>query len=96
MDKVEIEINPLLDWEEQKNTKILEFLIKKEGIWIFHKYDKDPFPSTPHGHNKETGEKLDVYTGIKYDKHGNISGKLGRKKLIEIQDKLRSAEFNLK
>lgn len=91
-DEIEIEIN-IIDWEEQKDTEILEYIIKVAGIWKFHKYDKDSCPSKPHGHNLDTGEKLDVYTGIRYDKNGNLNGKLGEKKLAEIQNKLKDKGF---
>lgn len=90
-----IEIDDLL-WKNPNDGKfeILEFLIKRKGIWEFHKYDKDPFPSKPHGHNKETKEKLDVYTGKKYDYlTKKCTGVLHERMLIEIQNRLKEQGF---
>lgn len=50
--------------------------------------DPDPFPSIPHGHNNETGDKLDVYDGVVYNKDGNPIKRLNSKKLEEMQKKL--------
>jgi len=85
-----IEIDDLFWQTPEGKYKILEFLIKKKGIWVFHSNDKDPFPSSPHGHNRETGEKLDVFTGKKYDPiTKKCTGKLSQKILNEIQEKLK-------
>lgn len=90
LDELIIEIDETL-WERPEGGyKILEFIIKRGGIWIFHKFDKDPFPSKPHGHNKETGEKLDVYTGLKYGPHDRkCTGKLHPAALLDVQKRLR-------
>jgi hypothetical protein len=38
--------------------------------WTFHKFDRDPFPSVPHGHqHKLKHPKCDPYTGRVYDGH---------------------------
>lgn len=37
-------------------------------IWSFHLSDADPFPSNPHGDGVDQARKLDVFTGIIYDK----------------------------
>lgn len=94
MADIEIEI-PLIDLDGLKNIRLKEVFIKAGGeIWVFHKYDKDPSPSTPHGHNKETGEKLDVYTGERINPiTGQIQGKLKDKILEKIQDDLRKKGF---
>ena len=65
-------------------------IIKYKGIWEIHKNDKDPFPSNPHAHNKETGEKLNLSTGeIHNIKTRQIVGKLNTKELNEIRKKSR-------
>jgi hypothetical protein len=95
-DEIRIEIHDLIDWEIPKNSRMIELLIKKSGIWKFNKYDKDSFPSTPHGHNVETGEKLDVYTGIAYDPTTKqLKRKLAKRKLKEIQQILKINGFAL-
>ena len=67
-DKLEIEISDLF-WKNPTTGyfELIEFIVKKKGIWEFHKYDQDPLPSKPHGHNRETGEKLNIYNGRRYD-----------------------------
>ncbi len=67
--------------------------IKSHGrIWDFHKNDKDPFPSRPHGHNGR--EKLDIDRGIIYDA---ITKKpveiISKKELSEIREKLKKSKF---
>ncbi len=94
-EKLVIKIDDLL-WRNPNDKKfeILEFLIKRKGIWEFHKYDKDSFPSKPHGHNKETGEKLNVYNGRKYNPiTKKCTGILHEKTLIDIQNKLKEKGF---
>lgn len=76
------------------NKLSVKEIIKTSGdIWIFHKFDKDPFPSTPHGHNKETRERLDIYTGYIYDHNKNIVRKLNKKYLFYIQNRLKEKKF---
>lgn len=65
-----------------------------QGIWQFHKYDKDFWPSKPHGHNKESPETLDVYTGTIYDPRSRKPvGTLRRKYLKQIQAELKTKGF---
>jgi len=41
--------------------------VKHQGqIWVIHKYDEDPFPSSPHAHNIDNGIKLDLSNGKCY------------------------------
>jgi len=64
-----------------------EVRVKNDGqIWDIHKYDDDPHPSNPHAHNKESGLKLDLSTGILYFKRDPQPG-IGKKKLLEIREK---------
>lgn len=72
-----------------------EIQIKRNGIWIYHMYDKDDnFPSDFHAHNKELPEVLDIYTGNIYDKRTKkIVRKLSDKKLNYIRNQI---EVNLR
>ncbi len=69
----------------------------KEGnvIWCFHKYDKDPFPCTPHGHDYESNTKLNPYTGEIFDKSKQIVRHLKKKQILYIQEHLIKAGFVL-
>jgi hypothetical protein len=88
-ESIEIEIEDLLSWELIGERRFMEMLIKRKGVWKFNKYDKDPFPSLPHGHNQETGEKLNPYNGISYNSITHLPvRKLRFKDLIIIQMKL--------
>ncbi len=97
-DIVKIELFEPFDYTQLDGTiRIKEFLIKIGDIWEFHKYEKDTFPSLPHGHNKEKAEKLDVYTGIIYDiRTRNPIRKVSPKKLLQIQNTLIKKGFTLK
>ncbi|MEP3480339.1 MAG: hypothetical protein ABJZ55_13900, partial [Fuerstiella sp.] len=55
-----------------------------------HANDPDPFPSTFHAHDLETGEKIDLETGLIYppgSKHS--SGSLSKKDLATAEEKLK-------
>ena len=94
-EKLDIEINDFL-WRTPSSNRIeiFEFLVKRKGIWEFHKYDKDQFPSKPHGHNKETGEKLNIYNGRKYHPiTKRCTGILPERVLIDIQNTLKEKGF---
>lgn len=54
-------------------------------IWEFHKYDADPWPSSPHGHNRETREKLDLAGGWIYDRNRNRRRRCTKKALAELR-----------
>lgn len=71
-----------LDEEEIKN---------KGEIWVIHKNDKDPLPSNPHAHNKETGYKLHLGNGDLYtSKNKPLDRKISKKHLIDIRDKVKN------
>src|SRR3989344_7278462 len=62
--------------------------VKHQGVWVIHKYDKDTFPSNPHAHNEETGEKLNLFTGeIHHPVTRQIVGKMSDKDLKEFWNK---------
>lgn len=52
--------------------------------WIFHQYDKDDFPSVPHGHNDNNTLKLDANNGIIYNKNRQQVGKISKKELERL------------
>lgn len=63
-------------------------LVKVKGeVWKVHKNDPDPFPSSPHAHNYDTGEKLHLGTGDIY-KGKSITRKLKEKQLKFLQEQL--------
>jgi len=60
---------------------------KHQGIvWVIHRYDADPFPSTPHAHNMELNHKLDLSTGRCYEKRQYIYS-FSKKDLLEIRQR---------
>lgn len=59
--------------------------VKHRGdIWVIHKYDQDPFPSSPHAHNIDNGIKLDLSDGKCYRVRKHVYT-LNRKDLLEIR-----------
>jgi hypothetical protein len=54
-------------------------------VWEFHKYDADPWPSRPHGHNRETREKLDLAGGWIYDRNRNPHRRCTKKALADLR-----------
>jgi hypothetical protein len=70
----------LTDKNQSKDR--FDYISKTKGIysnWEFHKGDRDPNPSIPHGHSigvrKYHKYKLDPYRGRIYDKNGNYNTK---------------------
>ncbi len=60
--------------------------VKTSGrIWRFNLNDKDTFPSTPHGHDKENGDKVNVFTGEIYNKDRELVSKLSQKQLMRLK-----------
>lgn len=68
-----------------------EQTIKNKGeIWVIHKYDKDPFPSNPHAHNEQTGQKVDLSNGDLYDGKNNYQGiNISKKDLLLLRGKVK-------
>lgn len=65
--------------------------LPKNGKWVFHQYDADPFPSVPHGHkNDERAIKLHAYQGWIYKGTKQID-RLSRRSIINLwnDDKFR-------
>ncbi len=58
-------------------------------IWVCHRYDPDPFPSKPHAHNQQTGEKLHLGTGDTYDPRSRKpKRKLRVDELVQIRNQI--------
>jgi len=68
----------------------LQLIVKASGdVWVIHRYDPDPFPSRPHAHNRQTGEKLDLGTGDIFDpRTRSYKGRLNDSALRQIRDEL--------
>lgn len=71
-------------------TRLLNEQTVKVGgeIWRIHKNDADPFPSTPHAHNLETGIVLHLGTGELFDKKRKFLRNIGCKSLLEVRRRL--------
>ena len=95
--QIYLEIEIFASSWEWREAQVIEYIVKQGGeIWEFHKNDRDHLPSKPHGHNKENGNKLNIYTGEMHHRFTNmIIGKLGKKELGRIQSRLRDAGFDL-
>lgn len=66
----------------------------KSEVWMIHKNDADPFPSTPHAHNYESGVSLHLGTGEFFNKRQS-KGFLDCKKLIRIRDSIKGHELQV-
>jgi hypothetical protein len=61
--------------------------IKAGGtLWYIHRYDADPFPSSPHAHNIEHNIKLDLSNGNCFRNRRWIKT-ISRKDLLSIREK---------
>jgi hypothetical protein len=61
--------------------------IKSKGlIWIIHKNDMDPFPSSPHAHQLDNNIKLDLSNGKCYKKK-QLMYTLKKRDLLIIREK---------
>lgn len=68
-------------------TYLQKVKIKSSGvIWIIHKNDKDPFPSSPHAHYLGRNIKLDLSTGKCYHIRKYVYA-ITRKELKMIREK---------
>lgn len=60
-------------------------------IWIIHRNDADTWPSSPHAHDYEHNQKLDLGSGEIYDaSNKKCIGNLGRKRLLELREDILS------
>lgn len=78
---------------KQKSTKPFDHQLYsprekvQNYIWIFKIGDPDDKPSVPHGHAKDVGYRLDVWTGNIYPagkERKNIIGKLKKRELRKL------------
>jgi hypothetical protein len=84
------------DSEGNYGSFIIRADMKLEGQkWRFHKNDKDPFPSKPHGHNYDRNTKLDLKTGLIYDDKLEVVGRIKEKSLNQILELLSERKFDL-
>jgi hypothetical protein len=68
---------------------LTELTVKIKGeVWQIHKSDVDPFPSTPHAHNYDSGISLHLGTGQIFKKRVS-KGFLDCKKLKVLRDKIK-------
>jgi hypothetical protein len=69
--------------------------IKADGIiWVLHKYDLDPFPSSPHAHNIKNGLKLHLGNGQVYKKTEAVD-KLHKKTFLRIREEFEQKGFKM-
>lgn len=69
---------------------LTEQTVKVKGeVWVIHKNDADPFPSTPHAHNYDSGISLHLGTGEFFQKRTS-KGFLDCKKLNSLREKIKN------
>jgi hypothetical protein len=72
---------------------LTEETVKNSGeIWRIHKNDVDPFPSSPHAHNLQTGLKLHLGTGYLYLKRVS-KGRISCKDLKRIREQVKKIQL---
>lgn len=95
-DEIRIQLPPEENIFANGWIKLTEkFIPLKNEVWIFHKNDPDSLPSKPHGHNRDTGEKINPYTGEIFNQSGVVVRNLGRRQLGVLHNRLRQAGFAL-
>jgi len=68
--------------------KLVEQTVRRNGeVWRIHRNDTDPFPSSPHAHNLQTGHKLHLGTGELFLRRLTV-GRIAKKDLLSIRDQL--------
>jgi hypothetical protein len=79
---------PILPENIPRNLNEETIKIKGE-VWRIHKNDVDPFPSSPHAHNYESGIVLHLGTGEMFSSANKKSvGSIGCKKLMRLRGEL--------
>lgn len=64
-----------------------EVKVKVRGeVWCIHKNDLDPFPSSPHAHNYDSGHKMHLGTGELY-LGTKLIGKISRRHLLGLRQR---------
>jgi hypothetical protein len=59
----------------------------KGEIWVIHKNDADPFPSSPHAHNYQENLVIHLGDGRLFRKREEV-GRLGKKRFIELRTRI--------
>ncbi len=68
---------------------LTEQTVKVKGeVWVIHKSDVDPFPSSPHAHNYDSGISLHLGTGEFFNKKQS-KGFLNCKKLNRLRGEIK-------
>lgn len=81
--EIELDYSPIPDGCLRR---LVEATYKKDGqIWRIHKNDVDPFPSSPHAHNVESGLVLDLSSGKLYFGRRDTGKSVSRKDLLELR-----------
>lgn len=74
---------------ENVPRSLTEKTVKVKGeVWRVHQNDADPWPSSPHAHNIESGLVLHLGSGALYSPNRNFVANIGRKKLHAVREKL--------
>ena len=91
---VEFEIPDFREITEDGQRLLLEYQVKANGVWRIHKNDPDvSFPSDFHADRIDQPEKLDLYTGVVYDKRTKQAlRKMPRKAMRYIHNELASSK----
>lgn len=64
-------------------------MIRYRGqVWVIHRYDKDPFPSSPHAHNYDLDLKMHLGNGGLYRGKGLLST-VRPKHLFEFRERVK-------
>jgi hypothetical protein len=62
-------------------------------VWIIHKNDVDPFPSSPHAHNYDQNMVMHLGNGDLYNSNREIVGRVKRKKLLDFRSRIDNVEL---
>lgn len=95
MTKITIKIDGLnyFSANENPNGIVIKARFRLRGnIYQVNRYDQDPWPSQPHAHVLDTGQKINLTNGDLWNK-GNRkqkAGRLGKKDLKRLREGFRS------
>jgi hypothetical protein len=71
--------------------RLVEQTIRLGGeIWRIYRNDADPFPSSPHAHNVESGLTLHLGTGELFLRRKYAGEKVERKRLVALRQRIRN------
>ena len=87
-----------IEEDESKKEKIPMSLIMSTPkmpveSWQFHKGDRDPYPTVPHGHSRENNNiNLDVYQGY-ITKNGEVIDRASRHSIVILWNNSKFRDF---